>query len=168
MVTFQGGGTLSITSEGIGIVTWHDIVLKDDVNLIVECTGNNCGLQGRRASATTFPSIHMYGTRTMLQAKGRQGSIMNFHALDLNDGIEINTDAIYDGRTFVEDVGIVNAGGYLIPYWVTLARPDYIDGIDNVNVDESLDENIYNLAGQKVGKDYKGIVIQGSRKLLKK
>lgn len=167
-VTFQGGGTLSITSEGNGIVTWHDIVLKDDVNLIVECTGNNCGLQGRRASATTFPSIHMYGTRTMLQAKGRQGSIMNFHALDLNDGIEINTDAIYDGRTFVEDVGIVNAGGYLIPYWVTLARPDYIDGIGNVNADESLDENIYNLAGQKVGKDYKGIVIINGKKVLKK
>ena len=168
IVTFQGGGTLSITSEGMGIVTWHDIVLKDDVNLIVECTGNNCGLQGRRASAPTFPSIHMYGTQTMLQAKGRQGSIMNFHALDLNNGIEINTDAIYDGRTFVEDVGIVNAGGYLIPYWVTLARPDYIDGINDLKDSKDLKDSTYNLAGQKVGKDYKGIVIEGGKKYLRK
>ena len=165
-VTFQGGGSLSITSGGMGIVTWNDIVLKDDVNLIVESKGNYCGLQGRRASATALPSIHMYGTRTMLQAKGSQASIMNFHALDLNDGIELIPWG--DGRTFIEDIGIMNAGNYMVTGWVTLARQDYVDGIDDVNADVNADESIYNLSGQKVGKDYKGIVIQGGKKILKK
>jgi hypothetical protein len=165
-VTFQGGGSLSITSDGNGIVTWNDIVLKDDVNLTVNCTGQNCGMQGRRASAAALPSIHMYGTQTMLQAKGSTASIQNFHALDLNDGIELIPWS--DGRTFVEDIGVVNAGNYHVTGWVTLARQDYIDGIDNVNANVNLNEGIYNLAGQRVGEKYKGIVIMNGKKVLKK
>ena len=52
--------------------------------------------------------------------------------------------------------------------WVVIASQDYIDGISNVNANLNLNEGIYNLAGQKVGEDYKGIVITNGRKLLKK
>ena len=41
-------------------------------------------------------------------------------------------------------------------------------GISNVNVVRVSDGAIYNLAGQKVGKDYKGIVIQNGRKYMQK
>lgn len=50
---------------------------------------------------------------------------------------------------------------------------DLSTGIDNVNVSEKkvvFDPNapIYNLAGQRVGNDYKGVVIQNGRKYIKK
>ena len=41
-------------------------------------------------------------------------------------------------------------------------------GISNVNVVRVSDGAIYNLAGQKVGKDYKGIVIQNGKKYMQK
>ena len=42
--------------------------------------------------------------------------------------------------------------------------------ISNVNANDNFDDNapMYNLAGQKVGKSYKGIVIQNGKKILKK
>ncbi len=43
-------------------------------------------------------------------------------------------------------------------------------GINNVTVDEEFDENapVYNLAGQRVSKDAKGIVIQNGKKFIRK
>ena len=42
------------------------------------------------------------------------------------------------------------------------------DGIASVRVIRNQDDDLYNLAGQKVGADYKGIVIQNGRKIFKK
>ncbi len=45
-------------------------------------------------------------------------------------------------------------------------------GIDNLNVNanDNFDANapMYNLAGQKVGKNYKGVVIQNGKKMIVK
>jgi hypothetical protein len=46
-----------------------------------------------------------------------------------------------------------------------------IDGIKDIRDSKGLNDlkdSTYNLAGQKVGKDYKGIVIQGGKKYLRK
>ena len=40
-------------------------------------------------------------------------------------------------------------------------------GIDNVNTNANLNETIFNLAGQRVGKNYKGIVIENGMKIKK-
>ena len=48
---------------------------------------------------------------------------------------------------------------------------ELIDGVDNVNADDNdnlnANKGIYNLAGQKVGESYKGIVIKNGKKIIK-
>ena len=169
-VTFSGGGELSITSGGIGILTLADLEFEDGVKVSAECTDVFNGMQGRRASAdSNFPSITISGEGTEVKAKGgSQGSVLNFHALNLNDGITI---AEPFGATFAEDYGVIKDNRIVAGEWVVFAGQDYIDGIKDLKDSKDLNDlndSTYNLAGQKVGKDYKGIVIQGGKKLLKK
>ena len=57
---------------------------------------------------------------------------------------------------------VADASGVKI--WV-----DYDDatGIEDLNADLNLNNAIYNMAGQRVGKDYKGIVIENGKKVIK-
>ena len=48
-----------------------------------------------------------------------------------------------------------------------LADGETANAIQNVKVAENANAQMYNLAGQKVGKDYKGVVIQNGRKFVK-
>ena len=166
-VTFSGGGELSITSGGIGILTLADLEFEDGVKVSAECTDVFNGMQGRRSSAdSNFPSITISGEGTEVKAKGgSQGSVLNFHALNLNDGITI---AEPFGATFAEDYGVIKDNRIVAGEWVVFAGQDYIDGIKDIKDSKNLNDSTYNLAGQKVGSGYKGIVIQGGRKLLKK
>ena len=52
---------------------------------------------------------------------------------------------------------------------IAIANGDVVTGIQNVKA-QTIDLNaaIYNLAGQKVGKDYKGVVIMNGRKMIQK
>ena len=56
----------------------------------------------------------------------------------------------------------------LLPY--LYVEDEIGTGINNVTVDEELDENapVYNLAGQRVSKDAKGIVIQNGKKYIRR
>ena len=166
-VTFSGGGELNITSGGIAFMTHADVEFKDGVKVSAESTDVFNGMQGRRSSAdSNFPSITISGEGTEVRAKGgTQGSVLNFHALNLNDGITI---AEPFGATFAEDYGVIKDNRIVAGEWVVFAGQDYIDGIKDLKDSKDLNDSTYNLAGQKVGKDYKGIVIQGGKKLLKK
>lgn len=42
---------------------------------------------------------------------------------------------------------------------------DFTSAIESVTADRLSDRKMYNLSGQQVGKDYKGIVIQGGKKI---
>ena len=57
---------------------------------------------------------------------------------------------------------VENASG--IKIWV---NPDDATGIDNVNANLNHSEATFNLAGQRVGKDYKGIVVTKGKKALR-
>jgi hypothetical protein len=169
-VTFSGGGELNITSGGIAFMTHADVEFKDGVKVSAESTDVFNGMQGRRSSGDgNFPSITISGEGTEVKAKGgSQGSVLNFHALNLNDGITI---AEPFGATFAEDYGVIKDNRIVAGEWVVFAGQDYIDGIKDLKDSKDLNDlndSTYNLAGQKVGKDYKGIVIQGGKKLLKK
>jgi hypothetical protein len=49
-------------------------------------------------------------------------------------------------------------------------NPEVVDGIENIVVDEAVKGNgaIYNIAGQRVDKSYKGIVIKNGKKYIAK
>ena len=74
-----------------------------------------------------------------------------------NDGKTYNVTAvfnnIYSGRAEIRPISV-----------------ELSTGIDNITVEEELDENapIYNLAGQRVSKDAKGIVIQNGKKYIRR
>ena len=52
---------------------------------------------------------------------------------------------------------------------ITIINIETTTGIDNVNqIDSAINDNapMYNLAGQRVGKEYKGVVIQNGKKFI--
>jgi hypothetical protein len=120
-VTFSGGGELSITSGGIGILTLADLEFKDGVKVSAECTDVFNGMQGRKFSADgNLPSIIMSGEGTEVKAKGgKQGSVLNFHALNFSDGIDI---AEPTGATFAEDYGVVKDNKIVADEWVVFKK----------------------------------------------
>ena len=124
-VTFLGGGSLNVTSDVIGMQLYLNAILTDGVKVTVESTSDTyAALQGRPTD-TGIPSIIMSGKETMLSAKGgAYGSITNFSALVLNDGLEITQPA---GATFVENVGVISDGSLVANEWVTIRKVNYYD-----------------------------------------
>ena len=120
-VTFSGGGEFSITSGGIGILTLADLEFKDGVKVSAECTDVFNGMQGRKFSADgNLPSIIMSGEGTEVKAKGgKQGSVLNFHALNFSDGIAI---AEPTGATFAEDYGVIKNNTIVAGEWVVFKK----------------------------------------------
>ena len=121
-------------------------------------------LRGIMAGITTIS-----GEETIVKAKGGDGSF-GCTGLNLNDQLEITQPA---GASFNLSRLAICAGrrNEIVTSWVMIANQDYIDGINDLKDSKDLhdlNDSTYNLAGQKVGKDYKGIVVQGGRKLLKK
>jgi hypothetical protein len=52
---------------------------------------------------------------------------------------------------------------------ITAGPTDPFTGIESIKTTAKVyDDAIYNLAGQKVGKDYKGIVIKNGKKMIQK
>ena len=78
--------------------------------------------------------------------------------------------------TTADDIEVPQGSAYLrfaaeIPYiYINEADVPKLDGINGVSANGALDLNapMYDLSGQKVGKEYKGIVIQKGKKYSKK
>lgn len=171
-IVFYGGGSLELKSPSVAFKTQHDLVLTDGVKVSAESM-NYSAIAGEGTSggggATILPSITMSGEETVLMAKSgdrSHGSLVSFYTLTLNDGLTIG---LPEGATFSSVRGIINADGTLVANeWVVIASQDFIDGIQTPSSSPSKGEGIYNLAGQKVGDDYKGIVIIDGKKFLRK
>ena len=160
IATILGGGSLYIKASSVGLRSHLDLYLTDDVKITSESTGDAPGFQGWNAS------LNMSGTETVLMAKGgKEGSLINYRSLSLNDGIQILQPS---GASFAQGIGITKDGAMVANEWVMLASQDYIDGIKPLSNSSLKDENLYNLAGQKVDANYKGIVIKGGKKVLMK
>ena len=165
-IVFYGGGSLELKSPSTAFLTMHDLVFTDGVKVSAESM-HYWGITGQTNGG--YPSITMSGEETVLMAKSGDayyGSLVFFNSLTLNDGLTIG---LPEGATFVENTGIVDAEGTQVANeWVVIASQDYIDSVSDVNANVNLNEGIYNLAGQKVENDYKGIVITGNKKYLRK
>jgi hypothetical protein len=138
------------------------ITIDGGVNVIAEGT-IGFGMGKKNASAG---GITIRGEETIVNMKGAEAPY-NLPSLTLEDGLIIGVPAgaYFDNRTN----HIVKADGEAVTdQWVTICSQDYIDGIESLTPTLSEGEGTYNLAGQKVGKDYKGIVIQGGKKYLRK
>ena len=96
--------------------------------------------------------VYIYGT---LDAEGKA---KNFASL----GIEVGDEITVEGpkKTYNETVELVNVKV------IAINKGD--SGISTIKTNSLKNDMIHNLAGQKVGKDYKGLVIMNGRKYIQK
>ncbi len=168
VTTFIGNGSLDITSNSNSgaFSTVRDIVIKDGAKITVEGTGD-LGFQGSPVmSGGNGPKLTLQGAETVLRAKGgSSGSLVGFSALYMGNTIKIIEPV---GAAFIANRGVVMNGSIVANEWVMIADQDYIDGVEDVNVDLNLNDSWYDLQGRKVMNPRKGIYIKNGKKVLVK
>ena len=106
----------------------------------------------------------LQGAETVLRAKGGSGgSLVGFSALYIGNTIKIIEPV---GAAFIANRGVVMNGSIVANEWVMIADQDYIDGVEDVNVDLNLNDSWYDLQGRKVTNPRKGIYIKNGKKVL--
>ena len=117
-VTILGYGSLIVTSDYTPIIAQLDLVIKNGAKLTLKSSGDYTGINGL-SNGTRLPTLTLQGIGTELKAKGGSpGSLTDFSALNLSDGITIKEPA---GATFTPNVGVVKNGALVINDWVVIA-----------------------------------------------
>lgn len=120
IVTFLGNGSLDVKSYFTPIISQLDVVIKDGAKIKLECTGNDTGINGL-SNGTRLPTLTLQGAGTELRAKGGSaGSLTDFSALNLSDGITILEPT---GATFTPNRGVVKNGTLVANEWVVISEP---------------------------------------------
>ena len=93
--------------------------------------------------------------------------MVGFSALYIGNTIKIIEPV---GAAFIANRGVVMNGSIVANERVMIADQDYIDGVEDVNVDFNLNLNLndswYDLQGRKVTNPRKGIYIKNGKKVL--
>lgn len=146
-------GDMGIYSSGPGIT------IEDGIH--VKAEGTTAFGMGKKN--TSAGGITVRGKETIVEMRGTQGTY-DFNDLTLEDDLIIG---IPQGAYFKYG-SIVDADGSPVKgQWVIIAQQDYITGAEHIPGLVLKEENIYNVAGQRVSKDYKGIIISNGKKLIK-
>jgi hypothetical protein len=157
-VRITGPGSLHAIGTETSIRSTVNLFISRGAQLTVE------GINGYAIRGEGDVTIAEANTTVML--KGLYGPL-TCNSFSLEKGLILGDPA---GAYFNKETKhIVKADGEAVTdQWVTICSQDYIDGIENLTPARSEGKDLlYNLAGQKVGKDYKGIVIMNGRKVLK-
>ena len=174
--TITGPGSLSVTSKFEAL----------NGSFVIEGGAKVTADSQTRSALWSFYPLAVSGSETVVMLKGAKGAVEIYGAdseeavLSLSDGLVLGLPE--GAHCGIVDVLVDEEEDMWIPYgyildandnnitdqWVIIASEDYITGINDLKDSKDLKDSTYNLAGQKVGKDFKGIVIQGSKKLLKK
>ncbi|MBR3858103.1 MAG: hypothetical protein IKM68_09025 [Bacteroidaceae bacterium] len=154
--TIEGPGSL-VTKAETGISSFNGLTISNGAKVSAEGTRMN-GI---------FGDLTVKGEETIVQMKGVECGFKG-NSLTLEDDLIIGLPT----EAYFSEPYVVNLDGARITdEWIIIASEDYITGINDLKDSKNLNDlndSTYNLVGQKVGKNYKGIVIQGGRKLLKK
>jgi hypothetical protein len=157
IVFIKGPGSLRCTGLwGFYLNSTYDLIISDGAMVTVE---------GTDGYAIFTSTLTVSGAETVLYMKGAETYRGSSPVLE--DGLIIGmpVGAYYDTETHQ----LVDAEGEVITnQWVIIASQDYIDGVETLSSSPLKGDGIFNLAGQKVDANYKGIVIQNGRKVLKK
>ena len=177
--TITGPGSLNVTSKFEAL----------NGSFVIEGGAKVTADSQTRSALWSFDPLAVSGSETVVMLKGAKGAV-EIYGTDSEEAVLSLSDGLVLGLPEGAHCGIVDVleeeeEDMWIPYgyildandnnitdqWVIIASEDYITGINDLKDSKNLkdlNDSTYNLAGQKVGKDYKGIVIQGGKKLLKK
>ena len=154
--TIEGPGSLVAKAE-TGISSLNGLTISNGAKVSAEGTRLN-GIYG---------DLTVKGEETIVQMKGVECGFKG-SSLTLEDDLIIGLPTgAYFGEPYIVNLD----GARIMDEWIIIASEDYITGINDLKDSKNLkdlNDSTYNLAGQKVGSGYKGIVIQGGKKLLKK
>ena len=174
--TITGPGSLSVTSKFEALIG----------SFVIEGGAKVTADSQTRSALWSFYPLAVSGSETVVMLKGAKGAVEIYGAdseeavLSLSDGLVLGLpEGAHCGIVDVlveeeEDMWIPN--GYILDandnnitdQWVIIGSEDYITGIDDLKDSKDLKDSTYNLAGQRAPEGYKGIVIEGGQKVLKK
>ena len=94
----------------------------------------------------------------------------DFDMPTIEGGSYVNREVSFPNVYYRGFSNVVNGQGYATPFYVNSYFTPLATGIAGVTVkaEKTADNRIFNLAGQQVSKDYKGVVIQNGVKKLQK
>lgn len=118
----------------------------------------------QQSSQLGFGGFEFNGQSYVATPGGKLAS--EFAAVVDGEGNAINVDDRGSVVTFTAAGVAVEAVGGAVP--LSLEADFDGSGISNVKADANTNAQLFNLAGQKVGNDYKGVVIQNGRKMVVK
>ncbi len=157
--TITGTGSLYCLGETGILSSAPGITIEGGIH--VKAEGTTAFGMGKKN--TSAGGITVRGKETIVEMRGTQGTY-DFNDLTLEDDLIIG---IPQGAYFKYG-SIVDADGSPVKgQWVIIAQQDYITGAEHIPGLVLKEENIYNVAGQRVSKDYKGIIISNGKKLIK-
>ncbi|MBO7120437.1 MAG: hypothetical protein J6W03_08990, partial [Bacteroidaceae bacterium] len=149
--TIEGSGSL-YASGAVGIRS-DNLTISGGAKVSAE--GSSSGI---------FGNLTVKGEETIVQMKGGESGFEG-RKLTIEDGLFLGLPV----GAYFSDPYIVGLNGEPIKdEWIIIGPKDYIDGIASPKSSPEGKDLMYNLAGQKVGKDYRGIVIENGKKTLKK
>lgn len=158
-----GGKVLVLTEESDGFSVFTEKLTKacNLYFLVEDATGGDFRISGQWGAwdATAYPSDGYNHMKT----------------LDADNVVKVSLDETFVTKAFKEKGGIAfwgNGGFKIKAIATTKAALTGTDGISNVNLNDNVNMNanapIFNLAGQRVSKNYKGVVIVNGKKYLNK
>ena len=150
--TLTGEGKLTInTAYDCGIYLENATLTIEDMNLDVS---GGWGIAGDPENE------HLIIRNSNIHAKGLKGAICDFNSITL-EGCSITQP---EGG-YISDGAIMDSNGYEAEE-VTITSDE--TAIEGIAADSNKNAALYNLSGQRVGRDYRGIVIEGGKKTLVK
>jgi len=140
------------------------LMVKDTVNVEIVCSKNSC----KKIDGTGNElNCKVVVTNAALNSKGQWAADGTFGSEDINaENGNIIKFGLNAGKHMIKRTGTT---GNLFIASITVTPVDRLaTGISNIATEKASNSAIYNLAGQKVSNDFKGLVIKNGKKFVVK
>ena len=160
-LNIKGSSGIKTNSQGTALQVYN-------MKLTAEATSSDSGIgiggTPSFSSNNTNCTMTVSGANTVVKASGEYLSLGRLKDLVLEDGLQI----VRPSGAYFANNNVRDASGTVIcgPWVVIMGDTSITTGLNEADTQSTTDQPMYNLSGQRVGKDYKGIVIQNGKKVV--